>query len=52
MIVISVILTFFQKRYIMNSMVLPFIGILTYIISLILFGLAHTSWLLYVGKKI
>jgi len=51
MIIISIILSFFEKTFIMNSMILPLIGILTYNIHLILFGLAHTVWLLYFGKN-
>ena len=51
MIFISIRLSFFQKTYLMNSMILPFIGILTYIIHLILFGLAHSLWFLYLGKN-
>ena len=50
MIVISIILSFFQKRLIMNTMIVPFIGILLYIVHLILFGLAHAVWFLYLGK--
>ena len=52
MIVISIILAFFQKSYLMNSMFIPVFGIATYIIHLVLFGLAQVVWLLYLGKKI
>jgi hypothetical protein len=52
MVVISIILSFFQTSFLMNSMLLPVIGIGGYIIHFILFGLAHEVWMLYLGKKI
>jgi MFS family permease len=51
MIVIAIILSFFQKTFIMNSMIAPFIGIGTYIIHLVLFGVADAIWFLYLGKN-
>ena len=52
MIVVSIVLSFFQRRYIMNSLLLPLIGTITYMIHLTLFGVAHTVWLLYLGQRI
>jgi MFS family permease len=49
MIFISIILILWQTRF-TNSLLLPFIGILLYIIHLVFFGLAHTVWFLYLGK--
>ncbi|CAF3596226.1 unnamed protein product [Rotaria sp. Silwood1] len=49
MIFISIILSLWQNRF-TNSLLLPFIGILMYIIHLVLFGLARTIWFLYLGK--
>ena len=49
MIIISIILSFFERRYIMTSLLIPLIGTVTYMIHLILFGLAHTVWLLYLA---
>ncbi|CAF1214988.1 unnamed protein product [Rotaria sordida] len=48
MIFISIILSFWQNRF-TNSLLLPFIGIFTYIIHLVLFGLAHVVWFLYLA---
>jgi MFS family permease len=49
MIFISIILSRWQNRY-TNSLLVPLIGIFMYIIHLVLFGLAHTIWFLYLGK--
>lgn len=51
MIFISLILSFIPSKF-SNSLLLTFIGILFYIIHLILFGLADTVWLLYLGMLI
>ncbi|CAF4976727.1 unnamed protein product [Rotaria sp. Silwood1] len=48
MIFISIILSLWQNRF-TNSLLLPFIGILMYIIHLVLFGLARTIWFLYLA---
>jgi len=52
MVVIATTLSFFQKTFLMNSMIIPVIGIGGYIIHFILFGLAHEAWMLYLCKKI
>ena len=49
MIIISLILSFWQTRY-ANSLLVPFIGILLYIAHLVIFGLAQVAWVLYLGK--
>jgi MFS family permease len=49
MIIISIILSLWKNRF-TNSLLVPFIGIFMYIISLVLFGLAQTIWLLYLGQ--
>ncbi|UJR22922.1 hypothetical protein I4U23_025950 [Adineta vaga] len=48
MIIISIILSLWQNRF-TNSLILPFIGILLYVIHLVLFGLAQTVWFLYLA---
>ena len=52
MIFISIVLSFFQKSYLMNSLVIPIFGIFTYIIHLVIFGFAQRVWVLYLGKKL
>jgi PCFT/HCP family folate transporter-like MFS transporter 1/3 len=51
MIAISIVLSFFQKTFIMNSMIIPVIGVAGYITHLVLFGIAQEVWLLYLGKN-
>lgn len=50
MILISIVISFWQNRF-TKSLLMPLIGISLYIIHLILFGLAHTIWFLYLGTK-
>jgi PCFT/HCP family folate transporter-like MFS transporter 1/3 len=49
MIFISIILSLWKNKF-TNSLLLPLIGILLYIIHLVLFGLAQTVWFLYLGR--
>ncbi len=49
MIFISIVLSIWHEQ-LAKSLLLPLIGILMYIMHLVLFGLAHTIWLLYLGK--
>jgi MFS transporter, PCFT/HCP family, solute carrier family 46 (folate transporter), member 1 len=51
MIIISIILSCFQQHPFFNSMLLPWIGTLAYIVHLICFGLARSVWFLYLGKN-
>ena len=51
MILISLALSFLQKYPAVNSMFVPLIGIATYAVHLILFGVAQKVWLVYVGRR-
>lgn len=51
MIVISIALSCFRKFDLFSSMVIPLVGTITYMVHLILFGLAKVVWLLYLGMK-
>lgn len=50
MILISLVISFWENRF-TKSLLVPFIGIFMYIIHLVLFGLAHVVWFLYLGKN-
>jgi hypothetical protein len=49
MIILSITITLCQNRF-TKSLLLPFIGILMYIVHLVIVGIAQTVWLLYMGR--
>jgi len=49
MIILSITITLCQNRF-TKSLLLPFIGILMYIVHLVIVGIAQTIWLLYMGR--
>jgi len=50
MILISIVISFWQNRF-TKSLLMPLIGISLYVVHLVLFGLAHTVWFLYLGRR-
>mgnify|MGYP001042648249 FL=1 len=50
MIFITIVLSIFEKASFIHSMIISLVGIFMYMIHLVLFGVAHSVWLLYLGK--